>query len=995
MRQFKPGQLQTGSVYPITSSYAMTASYVAGISFNTSSLVTTASFNTYTSSQSLISASIDSQLKMITASINTLTSSYNSFTSSYTTGSFTGSFRGDGSGLINLPIPTIDTGSLVTTASFNTYTSSQSSVSASFNTRITNLETFSSSLDATFATDAQLNAATASLSASNAQLRNNFSIASASFDTRILNGSSSISSLSTSFNSFTASYTTGSFTGSFTGQLIGTASWAQNSVTASFVTASNVVGTVTSSSYAISASYLIGGITIDTGSLVTTASFNTFTSSIQGQVNSLTAATSSYTLNSVTASMLAPYVLTSQTASMTVLSASFATTSSYITASNVVGTVTSASYSATASYVLPLTQNVIITGSLNISGSTTQIGTNNLLGQTNLSGSIQISGSIYATANMSLGGVFRLDPANDPGYTNETASFLFTSASNTTQGYDLYYRQDGNLVKFKWLEGGISSGLLYGGVISASGSTIYVSSGSGIILNTNATLNKEINPIFTYVTWPNYSSSATHLTSSQNTYLYVDNLGVIHQQTEWFDQTQYEQSIPLGRVTHPNYSSITGIGSNVQTTYNSDTQQSDFIRAFGPLKVNGFSIQPHTGTLSFGFGGGTAYTLGGFYSQDPNSPSHYTSAGYATASIARAYRSGSGVRLDNNGGAFYTTIDPDFWDDGTGTLNTMSSGAWQIQRVFANPVTGRVVVYYGQNTYTTLINALQYLATDSFIEGEFTTHSLIFIGYLVLKGQTNNLTDTTNNRIINGGIFRNIAGGSSGGGAIAQTLDELGDVTITTPTNGQALIYSAGIWENGTPKIATTSSYITSSNVVGTVTSASYAVTASYVLQAVSSSFAQTASFVTASNVIGIVTSASSAVTASFLQGLNLGLYTTTASFNTFTASYTTGSFTGSFTGTLTGTASWASNSVNSQTASFVTASNVIGTVVSASYALTASYAMNGGGNINTSSLVNPNQRASYYFCNDYGAMTTASPLNDYEMYTLMKMVKKTQKMYI
>ena len=116
-------------------------------------------------------------------------------------GSFSGSFHGDGSDLTNLPIPSIDTGSLVTTASFNSFTSS--------------------------------------------------------------------------INSFTASYNTGSFTGSFTGSLNGTASWANNSLTASFITASNVVGTVTSASYAESASYLIGG----TGSFVTTASFNAFTAS--------------------------------------------------------------------------------------------------------------------------------------------------------------------------------------------------------------------------------------------------------------------------------------------------------------------------------------------------------------------------------------------------------------------------------------------------------------------------------------------------------------------------------------------------------------------------------------------------------------------------------------------------------------------------------------------------------------------------------------------
>jgi hypothetical protein len=505
-----------------------------------------------------------------------------------------------------------------------------------------------------------------------------------------------------------------------------------------------------------------------------------------------------------------------------------------------------------------VTNGVTITGSLNVTGSTTQIGNNNLFGQTNLSGSIVISGSVNALADLTLGGTLRLDPAQDPGNTNLTASFLFTSASNTAQGYDLYYRQDGNLVKFKWLEGGISSGLLYGGIISASGATIYVSSGSGVILDPNANFSSEISPQFTYVTWPNYSASATYLTSSQNTYIYADSAGTIHQQTQFFDQTQYEQAIPLGRATHPNYATITGVGSNVQTTYDSDSQQSAFIRAFGPLKIDGFSINAHPGTLGFGVGSGVAYQMGGFYPQDPNSPSHYHGNAFATSSIARAYRSGSGVRLDNNGGAFYSTVDPDYWDDGTGTLNTMSSGDWQIQRVFANPVTGRVVVYYGQNTYTTKINALQYLATDSFTEGEFTAHSLIFIGYLVLKGQTNNLTDATNNSIINGGIFRNIAGGSSSGGATPTTLNDLADVTITIPSNGQALVYNSGTWENGTPILATTASYVLQAVSASFATLAQTANTASYVVTAQTASYVQTAQ--TASYVL-------QAVSASYAPG--------------------------------------------------------------------------------------------------------------------------------
>ena len=46
MRQFKPGQLQTGSLYPISASYALTASYLSGsISIDAGSLLTTASFS--------------------------------------------------------------------------------------------------------------------------------------------------------------------------------------------------------------------------------------------------------------------------------------------------------------------------------------------------------------------------------------------------------------------------------------------------------------------------------------------------------------------------------------------------------------------------------------------------------------------------------------------------------------------------------------------------------------------------------------------------------------------------------------------------------------------------------------------------------------------------------------------------------------------------------------------------------------------------------------
>ncbi len=106
-------------------------------------------------------------------------------------GSFSGSFQGDGSGLTDIT---------ASTAPNYVLTSSYIQDSASFNTHIF---TNSSSID--------------TLSGSFIGFSGSYITDSASFDTRISNNSSSIDLLSGSFDSFTQTYNTGSFTGSFIG----------------------------------------------------------------------------------------------------------------------------------------------------------------------------------------------------------------------------------------------------------------------------------------------------------------------------------------------------------------------------------------------------------------------------------------------------------------------------------------------------------------------------------------------------------------------------------------------------------------------------------------------------------------------------------------------------------------------------------------------------------------------------------------------------------
>jgi len=119
------------------------------------------------------------------------------------TGSFTGSFTGDGSNLTGVTAA----GTLSSSAQIASDISGAfGAPSSSFSTRITAQETFSSSLDATFATEAELNTATASLSSSLATDIASLVIDSASFSTKITANENFSSSLSSTIISYTGSF---------------------------------------------------------------------------------------------------------------------------------------------------------------------------------------------------------------------------------------------------------------------------------------------------------------------------------------------------------------------------------------------------------------------------------------------------------------------------------------------------------------------------------------------------------------------------------------------------------------------------------------------------------------------------------------------------------------------------------------------------------------------------------------------------------------------
>jgi hypothetical protein len=565
-------------------------------------------------------------------------------------------------------------------------------------------------------------------------------------DTSSLVTTSSFNAFTSSINQFTSSYNTGSFSGSF----IGTASWANNSITASYVL--NAV----SSSFASTASYVLNA---------QTASY------VLNAISSSFASTASYVLNAVSAS----YVQTAQTASyyqevdpiFVAKSASLATTGSNIFIGN--QTVTGSLFTTGSNTLVGSTS---LTGSLNITGSTLQIGNNTLLGNTTLSGSITISGSL-GTNNPTVriygdtehNGYIRFDPVTTNIDTTISASYIYVSGSTN----DLYFSQNSsgynNVTRLRWLEGNLYTGLLHGGALTQVNSNTYrVASGSGIIVNINASLTDDPYPTIQFLEWDNLTKTIDALSASfDQQFIAISSSNQIHAQGTPYFNGEVDTYIPIGIVLHQNRSTINGVKTQPSLAYGWKQRSNVFISAFGPLKISGHALATSS-SRGLTVGNGTSFADGANYPTDPENPSYVIDPGTNVSKIFRYRQSGSNFVYDTNGGIGYTTIDPTQYSL-NGTLTGVANNSWSIQRVFwyPNSVSKAIVVYYGNAVYSTESEAIANINIETFSEAPNTAANAIYVGAVIIKGDGTFAVDA-DFTILPGGLFRGVGGGGGGGG---------------------------------------------------------------------------------------------------------------------------------------------------------------------------------------------------------------------------------------
>ena len=371
----------------------------------------------------------------------------------------------------------------------------------------------------------------------------------------------------------------------------------------------------------------------------------------------------------------------------------------------------------------------------------------------------------------------------------------------------LHFRYGGKDVSIDYFTEILPTGILNGGELTKANNTQFtIAAGDGIINDLNKTAGSDPHPEIKKINWSQQTITVFNLDSNEtgqlNAWIYVDVNGVVQQQATAFTDAQKRSNIVIGSAIHTE-GVLKFVRTFPVTAYNSNSQLTEFANIFGPLKKSGHKVSANGTNLSIDRAAGVAFALGRNYAADPENPSTVSDSAQAQSTIHRYYRDGNnGFVLDDGvAGAGYTTLDPAKYDDGTGTLATVSGGHYSVQRLYYFPGTPSIIIsYYGHDEYNSLDAAEKNYIFEDFIENENTAQQAVYLGAVIMSGGATALNNSAQAKFLTAGSFRGLASVNLGGVAASAVLGDLGDVTISAVANNQLLKYNSSStnWENST-----------------------------------------------------------------------------------------------------------------------------------------------------------------------------------------------------
>ena len=516
-----------------------------------------------------------------------------------------------------------------------------------------------------------------------------------------------------------------------------------------------------------------------------------------------------------------------------------------------------------------------------------------------------------------------------PGnYVSSTSSLAFTARTNeigyvlqtgSTTGkiYVNINNEDSNLSltdkERNILEGNtISTGVYeYTGLTQGTGQTVNVAYVKGwIVYNTNT---YSTNPLVINVYYTGETNiPLTYLNSADATYFLINSGATLLQQATFPTPQQRKENIFLGKVVHPNRSTILAFNNTVDF----DVSPMSAIRdIWTPIKLINQGVTPSFNTgLTINTSYGTFWGNGiGWVTSQLNPNSVTITAKTRASFFYRTQTGGTSSAVFN--------IDPTKYDVG-GVITSVGTGGSNDatnQRIYMYP-TGIINILYGQTRYTTLAAAVAAIDSESFVVYPNADTTGILIGIISVRNDIvadgEPLTNTAYAKLTLTSKFGESFGGT--GGISTTTLQQAYDNSTTPEITINSTLDGLSI-KNGTGNADNITNLLEGQNAAGSTTSFIRA-DGSFSGSSLSSVTITTPSFFANPN--GITTTSVSATTyqnlpiSGLTAGANIGITGSNSNYTIlFTGTTGSGTFTGgTVSGPTTFTAGLSANTISATT---------------------------------------------------------------------------------
>ncbi len=306
----------------------------------------------------------------------------------------------------------------------------------------------------------------------------------------------------------------------------------------------------------------------------------------------------------------------------------------------------------------------------------------------------------------------------------------------------------------------ISTGLTDGGDLSINGgdATLFdVSAGSGLVVDNHTDPDA---PTRTPPSWTAFTAEASvGGASDQFTFVAINAAGALVKQNSPLSDTQRRDLIFLGLLHHPGGQGTTIVRAVIapHPTFDQALTVDELLRTLGILNREGNIYSPNGANLNIDKSSGESLGPGINFQNDKKNPN-------ITIDAAAVVESFQYIHQDGAGGftvlAAATAVDPDNYDDGSGTLAAVGTGQYTIQRIFWSPITNETFIVYGQKLFASLADAKTEIGTIPVVP-EFLRLTNYRSAMVITEGTTD-LTVTANAQLFE--ILSISGGGSAGAG---------------------------------------------------------------------------------------------------------------------------------------------------------------------------------------------------------------------------------------